>query len=130
VSAQRAAAQACLKRDFTWPLMELIPLGRSYEPRRLSLLISLVRVADCEMGTLDISLSSGVMFNLMVERSRDRLSDVFAAVADPTRRASLVWDSHCPAYRQQESQPENKRAFLAGNLYSLAPLATTAKNFY
>jgi len=63
--------------------MELIPVGRRF----------------------DISLSFRVIFNLMVERSRDRLSDVFAAVADPTRRAMLRMLARNPATISDMARP-------------------------
>jgi len=45
------------------------------------------------------------MFNHMVERHRDRLSDVFAAIADPTRRAIVQTLARKPATISQIARP-------------------------
>ena len=45
------------------------------------------------------------MFNHMVERHRDRLGDVFAAIADPTRRAIVQILARKPATISQIARP-------------------------
>src|SRR5437667_9106999 len=45
------------------------------------------------------------MFNHMVERHRDRLGDVFAAIADPTRRAIVQTLARKPATISQIARP-------------------------
>src|SRR6266581_1037650 len=45
------------------------------------------------------------MFNHMVERHRDHLGDVFAAIADPTRRAIVQILARKPATISQIARP-------------------------